>query len=383
MYERFTDRARTVMQLANQEAQRFNHEYVGTEHVLLGLVKEGAGVAANVLKNLDIDLRKIRLEVEKIVQHGPGGEQILIGRLPHTPTTKKVIEQAVEEAKTLSHNYVGTEHILLGLCSEKIDPVTVGRKVLASLGVTADLVRREVLTLLGFHCEKEGEPVGQEEEVATPFELRIQDHLNRILGVLQLELPEVGGEVLKRVAKSVAANLFEQPKPPVFGVPMLASTYRAWKMIQAVRDFNEGLLRRSAPEPYTPPKPDPLEEVMTVWGSSVVDLAAVKLPSADSGFTSKTVHDWGSFAAAITAAKIEPLTVVIPEVASADLEGAITISAPSLADDSLKCWDAGIRDKLSVNPGSGAITIPGAVLPFPTQPPDDEDPSPIIVQQPE
>ena len=72
MYERFTDRARKVMQLANQEAQRFNHEYIGTEHILLGLVKEGSGVAANVLKNLDVDLRKIRLEVEKIVQSGPG-----------------------------------------------------------------------------------------------------------------------------------------------------------------------------------------------------------------------------------------------------------------------------------------------------------------------
>src|SRR6267142_257103 len=74
MYERFTDRARKVMQLANQEAQRFNHEYIGTEHVLLGLIKEGSGVAANVLKNLDVDLRKIRLEVEKLVQRGHGIE---------------------------------------------------------------------------------------------------------------------------------------------------------------------------------------------------------------------------------------------------------------------------------------------------------------------
>ena len=90
MFERFTDRARKVMALANQEAQRFNHEYIGTEHILLGLVKEGSGVAANVLKNLDIDLRKIRLEVERIVQHGPGGEQVVMGRLPRydpVPTT--------------------------------------------------------------------------------------------------------------------------------------------------------------------------------------------------------------------------------------------------------------------------------------------------------
>ena len=88
MYERFTDRARKVMQLANQEAQRFNHEYIGTEHILLGLVKEGSGVAANVLKNLEVDLRKIRLEVEKIVQSGP--DMVTMGKLPQTPRAKKL-----------------------------------------------------------------------------------------------------------------------------------------------------------------------------------------------------------------------------------------------------------------------------------------------------
>ena len=105
MYERFTDRARKVMQLANQEAQRFNHEYIGTEHILLGLVKEGSGVAANVLKNLDVDLRKIRLEVEKLVQSGP--EMVTMGKLPQTPRAKKVIEYSMEEARNLNHNYVG------------------------------------------------------------------------------------------------------------------------------------------------------------------------------------------------------------------------------------------------------------------------------------
>src|SRR5438477_3235973 len=96
--ERFTDRVRKVMQLANQEAQRFNHEYLGTEHILLGLVKEGSGVAANVLKNLDIDLRKIRLEVEKIVQAGPDMDIVITGEWPQTPRAKKVLDYAIYEA---------------------------------------------------------------------------------------------------------------------------------------------------------------------------------------------------------------------------------------------------------------------------------------------
>ncbi len=144
MFERFTDRARKVMQLANQEAQRFNHEYIGTEHILLGLVKEGSGVAANVLRNLDIDLRKIRLEVEKLVQSGP--EMVTIGKLPHTPRAKKVIEYSMEEARNLNHNYVGTEHILLGLLREQDG---VAAQVLMNLGMKLEDVREEVLSLLG------------------------------------------------------------------------------------------------------------------------------------------------------------------------------------------------------------------------------------------
>ncbi len=148
MYERFTDRARKVMQLANQEAQRFNHEYIGTEHVLLGLVKEGSGVAANVLKNLDVDLRKIRLEVEKIVQSGP--DMVTMGKLPQTPRAKKVIEYAMEEARNLNHNYVGTEHLLLGLLREQEG---VAAQVLMNLGLKLEDVREEVLNLLGHGLE--------------------------------------------------------------------------------------------------------------------------------------------------------------------------------------------------------------------------------------
>src|SRR5262245_54234415 len=148
MYERFTDRARKVMQLANQEAQRFNHEYIGTEHILLGLVKEGSGVAANVLKNLDVDLRKIRLEVEKLVQSGP--EMVTMGKLPQTPRAKKVIEYSMEEARNLNHNYVGTEHILLGLLREQEG---VAAQVLMNLGLKLEDVREEVLNLLGHGME--------------------------------------------------------------------------------------------------------------------------------------------------------------------------------------------------------------------------------------
>src|SRR3989454_2652616 len=151
MYERFTDRARKVMQLANQEAQRFNHEYIGTEHILLGLVKEGSGVAANVLKNLDVDLRKIRLEVEKIVQSGP--DMVTMGKLPQTPRAKKVIEYAIEEARQLNHNYVGTEHLLLGLLREQEG---VAAQVLMNLGLKLDEVREEVLNLLGHGAAEPG-----------------------------------------------------------------------------------------------------------------------------------------------------------------------------------------------------------------------------------
>jgi len=136
MFERFTDRARKVMALANQEAQRFNHEYIGTEHVLLGLVKEGTGVGANVLKNLEVDLHKVRMEVERLVKSGP--EMVSMGKLPHTPRAKKVVEYAIEEARNLNHNYVGTEHLLLGLLREREG---VAAQVLMNVGLNLEEVR--------------------------------------------------------------------------------------------------------------------------------------------------------------------------------------------------------------------------------------------------
>lgn len=155
MYEHFTDRSRKVMQLANQEAQRFNHEYIGTEHILVGLVKEGSGVAANVLKNLDANLRKIRLEVEKIVK--PGSDMVTMSKLPHAPQTDKAIEYAIEEAHNLNDSYVGTEHLLLGLLREQEG---VAAQVLMNLGLKLEDVREETLSLFT-------EPKPPEEQLAT------------------------------------------------------------------------------------------------------------------------------------------------------------------------------------------------------------------------
>lgn len=148
MFERFTDRARKVMALANQEAQRFNHEYVGTEHLLLGLVKEGSGVGSNVLKNINIDLRKVRLEVEKLVTSGP--DMVTMGKIPQTPHAKRVIEYGIEEARSLNHNYFGTEHILLGLIRVREG---VAAQVLLNLGANLEDIREEVLNLLGATVE--------------------------------------------------------------------------------------------------------------------------------------------------------------------------------------------------------------------------------------
>jgi ATP-dependent Clp protease ATP-binding subunit ClpA len=143
MYERFTDRARKVMQLANQEAKRLNHACIGPEHILLGLVSEGSGVAANVLKNMGIDLQKIRQEVEKNGQSGSAA--VTKGRLPRTDQAKKVIEFSIDEARSLNHNYVGTEHLILGLLHEQEG---VAAKALTNLGITLDEVRQGVLMML-------------------------------------------------------------------------------------------------------------------------------------------------------------------------------------------------------------------------------------------
>jgi len=139
MYERFTDDARRLFQRANKEAQRFNHEYIGTEHILLGLVKGDGEVAVNILKNLDVDPRKVRLEVEKLMHSGP--DMGTVGKLPQTPRAKRVIEYAQGEARVTEFNYVSTEQVLIGLLREQEG---VAAQVLTGLGVTLEAVRAQV-----------------------------------------------------------------------------------------------------------------------------------------------------------------------------------------------------------------------------------------------
>jgi ATP-dependent Clp protease ATP-binding subunit ClpC len=141
-FDKFTDRARKVLTLAQEEAQRFNHNYIGTEHLLLGLVREGDGVAAKVLANMGVQLPKVRSAVEFIIGRG---ETMIVAELGLTPRAKKVIELAVDEARRLNHHYIGTEHLLLGLVREG-EGIAAG--VLESLGVNLERVRTQVMQVV-------------------------------------------------------------------------------------------------------------------------------------------------------------------------------------------------------------------------------------------
>ena len=162
MFNRFTERARKVIILAKEEARRFNHDYIGTEHILLGLIREGEGVAAAVLEKMGVSLENIRLEIEKLVQPGPTTQ--IIGDIPFTPRAKKALELAAEEARALGHNYIGTEHLLLGLIREGEG---IASQVLLNLGLDLSTVRSEVMELLGSALPGFG-PAGQQAKTKTP-----------------------------------------------------------------------------------------------------------------------------------------------------------------------------------------------------------------------
>ncbi|HET9614400.1 MAG TPA: Clp protease N-terminal domain-containing protein, partial [Candidatus Limnocylindrales bacterium] len=142
-FDKFTDRARKVLTLAQDEAQRFNHNYIGTEHLLLGLVREGEGVAARVLENMNVELAKVRTAVEFIIGRG---DRPVVGEVGLTPRAKRVIELAIDEARRLGHNYIGTEHLLLGLVREGEG---VAARVLENMNVELPKVRTAVEFIIG------------------------------------------------------------------------------------------------------------------------------------------------------------------------------------------------------------------------------------------
>jgi len=161
-FEKFTERARRVLTLAQEEALRFNHNYIGTEHILLGLVREGEGVAAKVLANLGVDLNKVRSAVEFIIGRG---DKAVTGEIGLTPRARKVIELAVDEARRLGHHYIGTEHLLLGLVREG-EGIAAG--VLESLGVSLEKVRAEVFRVLSQSMPQQGGPQASRAPARTP-----------------------------------------------------------------------------------------------------------------------------------------------------------------------------------------------------------------------
>jgi hypothetical protein len=167
VFERFTERARQVIVLAQDEARALRHNYIGTEHLLLGLLREEEGLAARVLETLDVSLEDVRAQVERIIG---SGEEVTTGQIPFTPRTKKVIELALREALSLGHNYIGTEHLLLGLVREGEG---VGMRILLDLGVNQDEIRNDVIRLLAG-------PAGARVEHVAPLAQDLQAEIERV-----------------------------------------------------------------------------------------------------------------------------------------------------------------------------------------------------------
>ncbi len=201
MYERFTDRARKVMQLANQEAQRMNHEYVGTEHMLCGIVKEGGGIAAMVLHNLKIEATEILRAVRSLVKDGP--EMVTMGKLPQTPRAKRVIELAMEEARKLDHDYVGAEHVLLGLLQEKEG---IAFQVLDNSGVKYETTRGAILDLLnGGKRDDNGRTAVKAAPSTCVVSNTCPEKLRHAVTLAALRLEQHGGALDREIAKELRA----------------------------------------------------------------------------------------------------------------------------------------------------------------------------------
>src|SRR5690242_16072776 len=220
VFERFTDRARRVVVLAQEEARLLNHNYIGTEHILLGLIHEGEGVAAKALESLGISLEAVRAQVEEIIGHGGSAPS---GHIPFTPRAKKVLELSLREALQLGHNYIGTEHILLGLIREGEG---VAAQVLVKLGADLSRVRQQVIQLLsGYAGGKESAPAGGGSE-STPSGSLVLDQFGRNLTQLAREKkldPVIGREQeIERVMQVLSRRT--KNNPVLIGEPGVGKT---------------------------------------------------------------------------------------------------------------------------------------------------------------
>ncbi|HET7224980.1 MAG TPA: ATP-dependent Clp protease ATP-binding subunit [Candidatus Eisenbacteria bacterium] len=226
MHDKFTERVRKVIYLAREEAARLQHDYIGTEHLLLGVIREGEGIAATVLNNLGLDLDRIRQEVENMVS--ASGGTMTIGEIPFTPRAKRVLELAVEEARSLGHNYVGTEHLLLGLIREGEG---VAAKVLLELGVDRKRVREETLKLLGGTPSSAG-ATEREERPETPALNQFGRDLTQLAREGKLD-PVIGRDKeIERVIQVLSRR--KKNNPVLIGEPGVGKTAIAEGLAQRI-----------------------------------------------------------------------------------------------------------------------------------------------------
>ncbi|TQM29163.1 ATP-dependent Clp protease ATP-binding subunit [Nocardia bhagyanarayanae] len=230
MFERFTDRARRVVVLAQEEARMLNHNYIGTEHILLGLIHEGEGVAAKSLESLGISLEGVRSQVEEIIGQG---QQAPSGHIPFTPRAKKVLELSLREALQLGHNYIGTEHILLGLIREGEG---VAAQVLVKLGADLNRVRQQVIQLLSGYQGKEPVESGARGEAGTPSTSLVLDQFGRNLTQAALEGkldPVIGrSKEIERVMQVLSRRT--KNNPVLIGEPGVGKTAVVEGLAQAI-----------------------------------------------------------------------------------------------------------------------------------------------------
>ncbi|MEP6697297.1 MAG: Clp protease N-terminal domain-containing protein, partial [Pseudonocardiales bacterium] len=229
MFERFTDRARRVVVLAQEEARMLNHNYIGTEHILLGLIHEGEGVAAKALESLGISLEGVRQQVEEIIGQG---QQAPSGHIPFTPRAKKVLELSLREALQLGHNYIGTEHILLGLIREGEG---VAAQVLVKLGADLNRVRQQVIQLLSGYQGKEPAGAGGPAE-GVPSTSLVLDQFGRNLTQAARESkldPVIGREKeIERVMQVLSRRT--KNNPVLIGEPGVGKTAVVEGLAQAI-----------------------------------------------------------------------------------------------------------------------------------------------------